>query len=279
VRLRTLADVFAYAAAEGIRLRLDRTEIRVRRPRAGRPGRKAFISGKLKQNTIKTTVASDGHGGILWCGARPGRMHDVTAVRTEGIDALLAAYRRSTCWSIPAINVWPETIPTRSPHRHPSPIQPRRWPVTSNGRPHAKPSPRNASRSNTRSPRRSGGASCNASPAAANYSQKPSTPSPASSPTVPSPGKAARPRGSHYPFATAQRSLATTTIVRTPVVPAGSIPFVLIPVGVTGPIRVRSARRAVVEVSPDAVAGIPYQRYRTSIGAGRRGPILVLRHR
>jgi hypothetical protein len=93
VRLHTLADVFGYAAAEGIRLRLDGTEIRVRRPRAGRPGRKAFISGKLKQNTIKTTVASDGNGDLLWCGAtRPGRMHDVTAIRTEGIDAVLDAY-------------------------------------------------------------------------------------------------------------------------------------------------------------------------------------------
>jgi DDE superfamily endonuclease len=93
VRLHTLADVFAYATAEGVRLRIDGTEVRVRRPRAGRPGRKAFISGKLKQNTIKTTVASDAHGGTLWCGAtRPGRMHDLTAVRTEGIDALLDAY-------------------------------------------------------------------------------------------------------------------------------------------------------------------------------------------
>lgn len=92
-RLRTLADVFAYAAAEGIRLRIDGTEIRVRRPRAGRPGRKAFVSGKLRQNTIKTAVASDADGTTLWCGAtRPGRMHDITALRTEGIDALLEAY-------------------------------------------------------------------------------------------------------------------------------------------------------------------------------------------
>jgi hypothetical protein len=36
VRLRALPDVFAYAAAEGITLRLDATEIRVRRPRQGR---------------------------------------------------------------------------------------------------------------------------------------------------------------------------------------------------------------------------------------------------
>ena len=93
VRLHTLADVFAYAASEGVTLRLDATEIRVRRPRQGRPGRKAFVSGKLKQNTIKTTIAADHHGATLWCGAtRPGRMHDQTAARIEGIDALLNAY-------------------------------------------------------------------------------------------------------------------------------------------------------------------------------------------
>ena len=72
---------------------MDATEIRVRRPRQGRPGRRAFVSGKLKQNTIKTTVAADHNGATLWCGAtRPGRMHDVTAARIEGVDALLDAY-------------------------------------------------------------------------------------------------------------------------------------------------------------------------------------------
>lgn len=90
LRLRTLADVFAYAAAENITLRLDGTEVRVRRPRAGRPGRKAFVSGKLKQNTIKTSVISDEAGSTCWCGGfRPGRMHDQTAIRTEGVDVLL----------------------------------------------------------------------------------------------------------------------------------------------------------------------------------------------
>jgi hypothetical protein len=86
VRLHTLADVFAYAGAQGIRLRIDGTETQVRRPKAGRPGRRAFISGKRKQNTSKTTTISDGSGRTLWSGAvRPGRMHDQTAMRTEGI--------------------------------------------------------------------------------------------------------------------------------------------------------------------------------------------------
>ena len=86
LRLRTLADVFAYAEAENVKLRIDGTETQVRRPRAHRPGRCAFVSGKKKQNTCKTTTISDGQGRTLWSGAdRPGRMHDQTAVRTEGI--------------------------------------------------------------------------------------------------------------------------------------------------------------------------------------------------
>ncbi|MCX5233474.1 transposase [Streptomyces sp. NBC_00233] len=86
LRLRTLEDVFAYAEAEGVELRLDGAETQVRRPKAGRPGRRAFVSGKRKQNTIKSTTFSDGQGRLLFSGAeRPGRMHDQTAVRTEGI--------------------------------------------------------------------------------------------------------------------------------------------------------------------------------------------------
>jgi DDE superfamily endonuclease len=93
LRLRTLTDVFAYAASQGVHLRIDGTEVQVRRPRANRPGRRAFVSGKKKQNTIKPTVISDGQGRLLWVGAiRPGRMHDVTALRTEGIEDLLRQY-------------------------------------------------------------------------------------------------------------------------------------------------------------------------------------------
>jgi hypothetical protein len=49
VRLQTLADVLAYAVAEGVTLRLDSTEIQVRRPRANRPAQRAFVSGRKKQ--------------------------------------------------------------------------------------------------------------------------------------------------------------------------------------------------------------------------------------
>ncbi|MFD6952627.1 MULTISPECIES: transposase [unclassified Nocardiopsis] len=88
VRLRTLEDVFAYAQAEGVELRLDATEVQVRRPRASRGGRRAFVSGKKKQNTMKATIVADHRGRTLWTDSlRPGRMHDATAVRTEGIDS------------------------------------------------------------------------------------------------------------------------------------------------------------------------------------------------
>lgn len=95
IRLRTLDDVFAYADAEGVTLRIDGMETPVRRPKAGRPGRWAFVSGKRKQNTIKTTTISDHQGRTLWSGAeRPGRMHDQTAVRTEGIAEQFRQYPR-----------------------------------------------------------------------------------------------------------------------------------------------------------------------------------------
>ncbi|MFE6153134.1 transposase family protein [Streptomyces sp. NPDC057889] len=78
--------MFAYADAEGVTLRIDGTETQVRRPNAHQPGRCAYVSGKKKQNTMKTTTISDGQGRTLWSGAdRPGRMHDQTAMRMEGI--------------------------------------------------------------------------------------------------------------------------------------------------------------------------------------------------
>ncbi|MEV6682288.1 transposase family protein [Streptomyces erythrochromogenes] len=78
--------MLAYAEAEGIRLRIDGAQTQVRRPKANGPGRRGFVSGKKRQDTTKATTISDGQGHLLWSGAdRPGRMHDQTAMRTEGI--------------------------------------------------------------------------------------------------------------------------------------------------------------------------------------------------
>ncbi|MFD3687822.1 transposase family protein [Nocardiopsis sp. NPDC058631] len=98
VRLRTLEDVFAYAHAEGVELRLDATEIQVRRPRAGRGGLRAFVSGKKKQNTMKATVVADHHGRTLWT------------------DAMRLRQTR-TCWSsqLTSGTCMPSCSPARAP--------------------------------------------------------------------------------------------------------------------------------------------------------------------
>ena len=92
---RAVSEVRPLLAARGVELRIDGTEVQVRRPRANKPGRRAFVSGKKKMNTKKATVVTDGKGRTLWAGAfRPGRAHDQTAVRTEGIADLFRQFPR-----------------------------------------------------------------------------------------------------------------------------------------------------------------------------------------
>ena len=91
--LQTLAGVFAYAAERGVTLRLDGTEVQVRRPRAGQPGRRAFVSGTKKaehQEGRRRHRRARPHP----VGRRvpPGRMHDQTAVKTEGTAALFEQF-------------------------------------------------------------------------------------------------------------------------------------------------------------------------------------------
>ena len=69
IRLRTLADVFAYAEAEGVELRIDGTETQVRRPKAGRPGRKAFVSGKGNRTPPRPRRSATARG--VCCGPGP----------------------------------------------------------------------------------------------------------------------------------------------------------------------------------------------------------------
>ena len=97
-RLRTMADVFAYAEANDITLRADGSEIQVRRPRANKPGRRAFVSGKKKQNTIKFTKWCDGAGRTLLDSTfRPGRMHDQTGLQSDGVDDLFEQFPTVEC--------------------------------------------------------------------------------------------------------------------------------------------------------------------------------------
>ncbi|MEV4591233.1 transposase family protein [Streptomyces chartreusis] len=52
IRLRTLAEVIEHLCADGRSGIIDGTEIRVRRPAAGRKDRDKFVSGKTKQNAL-----------------------------------------------------------------------------------------------------------------------------------------------------------------------------------------------------------------------------------
>ncbi|QEV04532.1 transposase family protein [Streptomyces prasinus] len=67
------------------------TEIRVRRPAAGRKDRDTFISGKNKQNAVKTMIVTDGDGRVLFCSpTKPGSCADITHARRLGLFKLLA---------------------------------------------------------------------------------------------------------------------------------------------------------------------------------------------
>ncbi|WP_234439449.1 MULTISPECIES: transposase family protein [Streptomyces] len=69
---------------------VDGTEIRVRRPAAGRKDRDGFISGKNKQNAVKTTVLTDRDGRVLFCSpARPGSCAGISHTRQSGLVKLL----------------------------------------------------------------------------------------------------------------------------------------------------------------------------------------------
>ncbi|MGA5200380.1 transposase family protein [Streptomyces variegatus] len=91
VRLRSLAEVVDHLSSSGTTGIIDGTEIRVRRPAAGRKDRDTFISGKNKQNAVRSMVVTDGEGRVLWCSpARPASSADITHARQLGLVKLLA---------------------------------------------------------------------------------------------------------------------------------------------------------------------------------------------
>lgn len=91
VRLRTLAEVIEYLGVDGRTGIIDGTEIRVRRPAAGRKDRDKFVSGKTKQNAVKSMVLTDAEERVLFCSpVRPGSCADITQARQLGLVQLLA---------------------------------------------------------------------------------------------------------------------------------------------------------------------------------------------
>ncbi|MGQ4425811.1 transposase family protein [Streptomyces violaceoruber] len=90
VRLRTLAEVIDHLGTDGKTRIIDGTEIRVRRPAAGRKDRDKFVSGKNKQNAVKTMVVTDGDGRVLFCSpTKPVSCADITHARQLGLVRLL----------------------------------------------------------------------------------------------------------------------------------------------------------------------------------------------
>ncbi|MFF7856903.1 transposase family protein [Streptomyces sp. NPDC007904] len=70
---------------------VDGTEIRVRRPAAGRTDRDTFVPGENKQNAVRTMAVTDGEGRVLWCSpAGPASCADITHARQSGPVGLLA---------------------------------------------------------------------------------------------------------------------------------------------------------------------------------------------
>lgn len=91
IRLRTLAEVIDHLGASGQTGIIDGTEVRVRRPAAGRKDREKFISGKNKQNAVKSMVVTDAEGRLLFCSpAEPASCADITHARKLGLVELLA---------------------------------------------------------------------------------------------------------------------------------------------------------------------------------------------
>ncbi|MGP3638680.1 transposase family protein [Streptomyces sp. 24-1644] len=91
IRLRSLAEVIEHLGANGPTGIIDGTEIRVRRPATGRKDREKFISGKNKQNAVKSMVVTDAEGRLLFCSpAEPASCADITHARKLGLVKLLA---------------------------------------------------------------------------------------------------------------------------------------------------------------------------------------------
>ena len=114
LQLRTLADVFAYDSAHGVELRLDGTEVQVRRPRASKPGRRAFVSGKKKMNTKKATVVTDGEGRTLWAGrSGPAACTTRRLCEPRASPTCWSSFPRSRPRSTPGTGAWPRSFPGR----------------------------------------------------------------------------------------------------------------------------------------------------------------------
>ncbi|MFJ9673983.1 transposase family protein [Streptomyces sp. NPDC101221] len=107
VRLRALAEVIDHLGADRKTGIIDGTEIRVRRPAAGRKDRDKSISGRNKQNAVKTMVVTDGDGRVLFCSpTSPGSCADITHARQSGWPSSWPTGPRWRSLPTPATRAW-----------------------------------------------------------------------------------------------------------------------------------------------------------------------------
>lgn len=91
LRLRALAEVVDHLGADGKTAVIGGTGIRARRPDTGRKGRDTLVSGKNKQNAVKTIVVADSDDQVLFRNpAEPGSCANATCARRPGLVRLLA---------------------------------------------------------------------------------------------------------------------------------------------------------------------------------------------
>jgi hypothetical protein len=137
------------------------------------------VSGKMRQNTKKATVVTDGQGRTLWAGAfRPGRMHDQTAVKTEGICELFEQYPQVRAKADAGYRGLAKQFPTRFKPRH---SNRRRVPRPKTRPPGTQPaisSPRSASASSTPTLNTSSGEPSSATSDATSTATRPTRQSP-----------------------------------------------------------------------------------------------------
>ncbi|MGW1616090.1 transposase family protein [Streptomyces sp. NPDC002285] len=121
IRLGSLTEVVEFLRVGGRTGIIDGTEIRVRRPAVGRKDRHKFVSGKSKQNAVKTMVLTDAGGRVLFCSpVRPGSCADITQARQLGLVQLLADGPFMESSRMPAIRAWaprPADGVVTPPHR------------------------------------------------------------------------------------------------------------------------------------------------------------------
>ncbi|WUA20911.1 transposase [Streptomyces canus] len=107
IRMRTLAEVDEYLGTGGRTGIIDGTEIRVRRPAAGRKDRDRFIFGKTKQNAVKAMVLTDTEGRVLFCSpVRPGSCADITRPDSSASSSSWWTVLSWRSLRMPAIRAW-----------------------------------------------------------------------------------------------------------------------------------------------------------------------------